>query len=218
MLLKLIPFHCYFVDDTSLYHCCPWKRVVALDHSRQSQIKVKSPATVTEFTPTGLRFADGSELEAGAIVFCTGFHTNMLPEAVKILGTSMKSQLENFWGIDQEGELRGAFKKMKRECLFIMQAIPLEDTPVLTPDRTWRLVYRWRSAMGPVWISVSGIADPIRPCWTAIEDVHNPPAGSVSAEILVQGRFGSRTRTVTPINKIRPLLLTSRVKVLCVAL
>ncbi|KAK6383925.1 hypothetical protein LTS17_003217 [Exophiala oligosperma] len=78
------------------------------------QIKVKSPATVTEFTPTGLRFADGSELEAGAIVFCTGFHTNMLPEAVKVLGTSMKSQLENFWGIDQEGELRGAFKKMKQ--------------------------------------------------------------------------------------------------------
>lgn len=38
----------------------------------------------------------------------------MLPEAVKILGLKMESQLEDFWGIDNEGELRGAFKRMKR--------------------------------------------------------------------------------------------------------
>lgn len=75
-----------------------------------------SPVILTEFTPTGLHFADGRHLDADTIVFCTGFHTNMLPEAIKILGPLMESQLENFWGIDQEGELYGVFKKMKRKC------------------------------------------------------------------------------------------------------
>lgn len=39
----------------------------------------------------------------------------MLPEAIKILGEDMQSRLDDFWGIDGEGELRGAFKRMKRE-------------------------------------------------------------------------------------------------------
>jgi len=44
----------------------------------------------------------------------------MLSLALKLLEPAVGSQLEDFWGIDDEGELRGAFKPMKRK--YSMQA------------------------------------------------------------------------------------------------
>lgn len=83
--------------------------------TRPPQIKVKSLASATGLTETGLEFSDGTHLDADVIVLCTGFHTNMRLEALKILGADMYDQLDDFWGIDGEGELRGAFKRMKRK-------------------------------------------------------------------------------------------------------
>jgi hypothetical protein len=39
----------------------------------------------------------------------------MQPEAAKFVGNDIGSRLDDFWGIDDEGELRGAFKRMKRK-------------------------------------------------------------------------------------------------------
>ncbi|KAJ9603149.1 hypothetical protein H2200_012444 [Cladophialophora chaetospira] len=86
----------------------------------KGEIKVKSGVIPTEFTETGLRFSDGSHQEADVVVFCTGFHTNMLPQAMKMLGPIMHDQLEDFWGIDEEGEIRGAFKRMKQEGIWFI--------------------------------------------------------------------------------------------------
>lgn len=36
------------------------------------KIKLKNDATLESFTETGLKFADGSELPADVVVFCTG--------------------------------------------------------------------------------------------------------------------------------------------------
>jgi len=36
------------------------------------KIKLKSDAALEGFTETGLKFADGSELPADVVVFCTG--------------------------------------------------------------------------------------------------------------------------------------------------
>lgn len=36
------------------------------------KIKIKSDSQISEFTPTGLKFENGSELEAEVVVFCTG--------------------------------------------------------------------------------------------------------------------------------------------------
>jgi hypothetical protein len=85
----------------------------------ERQIKVKGNAALDGFTSSGLRFNDGSSLDADVIIFCTGFQHNMRHEVARIVGPKIGNQLDDFWGIDDEGELRGAFKKMDRKEFFI---------------------------------------------------------------------------------------------------
>ena len=37
------------------------------------RIKLKNDSQIQGFTPTGLKFEDGSEVDADVVVFCTGF-------------------------------------------------------------------------------------------------------------------------------------------------
>ncbi|KAH8816732.1 hypothetical protein F5884DRAFT_842242 [Xylogone sp. PMI_703] len=76
----------------------------------QGLIKVKSGAIPIQYTEDGLLFDDGSELKADVIVFCTGFVGNMRHLAGAIVGPEIENQLEDFWGLNEEGEIRGAFK------------------------------------------------------------------------------------------------------------
>ena len=64
------------------------------------------------FTDTGLWFADGSVLDADVIVFCTGFERDARKEAARIVGQEIGDKLEDYWGLDQEGELRGVYKRI----------------------------------------------------------------------------------------------------------
>ncbi|OAG42985.1 hypothetical protein AYO21_02936 [Fonsecaea monophora] len=73
-------------------------------------IKVKSGSSPTHYTATGLAFDDGTELEADVIVFTTGFVGNLRQIAGQIVGPEIADQLDDFWRVDAEGELRGAFK------------------------------------------------------------------------------------------------------------
>ncbi|KAH0847632.1 Flavin-binding monooxygenase-like family protein [Fonsecaea pedrosoi] len=73
-------------------------------------IKVKSGSSPTHYTATGLAFDDGTELEADVIVFTTGFVGNLRQIAGRIVGPEIADQLDDFWRVDAEGELRGAFK------------------------------------------------------------------------------------------------------------
>ncbi|OQV09860.1 hypothetical protein CLAIMM_13940 [Cladophialophora immunda] len=73
-------------------------------------IKVKSGSLPTHYTPNGLAFEDGTELKADVIVFTTGFVQNMRQIAGGIVGPEVAGQLDDFWGVDAEGELRAAFK------------------------------------------------------------------------------------------------------------
>ncbi|OAP62649.1 hypothetical protein AYL99_01876 [Fonsecaea erecta] len=73
-------------------------------------IKVKSGSVPTHYTPDGLAFDDGTELKADVVVFTTGFVQNMRQIAGEIVGPQVADQLDDFWGLDAEGELRGAFK------------------------------------------------------------------------------------------------------------
>ncbi|EKG18865.1 Aromatic-ring hydroxylase-like protein [Macrophomina phaseolina MS6] len=75
------------------------------------EVKVKK-GVVESFTEKGLRFADGSDLEADVIVYATGFVGNMRHAAAEIVGEEVGGRLEDFWGVDAEGELRGACKPM----------------------------------------------------------------------------------------------------------
>ncbi|KAF4534147.1 Flavin-containing monooxygenase [Lasiodiplodia theobromae] len=74
-------------------------------------IKVKQ-GTAESFTEKGLRFPDGSELEADVIVYATGFVGNVRYAATEIVGKEIGARLDDFWGVDKEGELRGISKPM----------------------------------------------------------------------------------------------------------
>ena len=62
-------------------------------------------------------------LDADVIVFSTGFEGNLREALIPILGDDVASRLNDWWGIDEEGELRGAYKPSGRKC-FIATVIP----------------------------------------------------------------------------------------------
>ncbi|KAK4245507.1 oxidoreductase-like protein [Corynascus novoguineensis] len=69
------------------------------------KIKVKQGQEITQVLPTGLKFADGSELQADEIVFATGYD-NMRTTAKEILGDELPDKVGDIWGWDSEGEMR----------------------------------------------------------------------------------------------------------------
>lgn len=85
------------------------------DRIVKGQIKMKTEE-VKEWTEDGLRFADGSELKADLVVLATGFHHDFRKSTREILG-EVADQVDDYWGMDREGEIRGAFKPAGREYL-----------------------------------------------------------------------------------------------------
>ena len=79
------------------------------------QIKVKSDDLPIRYTPDGLDFSDGSHLNADVIVFATGFKGNMRYMAEELFGSEIAEQMGDFWTLDDEGELKGAFKPCGRK-------------------------------------------------------------------------------------------------------
>ncbi|KAH8807118.1 dimethylaniline monooxygenase (N-oxide forming) [Xylogone sp. PMI_703] len=73
-------------------------------------IKMKSTSPPTEYTEQGLKFADGSHVEADVVVFATGFSGNMREVVEATFGSQTAQKTDLLWGLDDEGELRGAFK------------------------------------------------------------------------------------------------------------
>jgi len=88
------------------------------------EIKMKSDAKAVSFTETGLEFDDGSTLDADVIIVATGFEGNMRLAAEAIVGDEVGAKLEDWWGVDKEGELRGAWKPIGRKCT-VLKAILL---------------------------------------------------------------------------------------------
>lgn len=76
---------------------------------------MKSDAVITGYSKDGLIFNDGSELKADIILLATGFEMSFGPTIGRILGADVAAQLEEFWGLDEEGEVRGAWKPLGRK-------------------------------------------------------------------------------------------------------
>ena len=70
------------------------------------KVAVKSDAGLVAFSPKGLLFDDGSELEAD-VVFATGFRNDAKEMTAKLCGEEVAAQVEDYRGIDTEGEIRG---------------------------------------------------------------------------------------------------------------
>ncbi|KAF2095271.1 flavin-containing monooxygenase [Rhizodiscina lignyota] len=84
----------------------------------QGLIKVKSGTPIASFKKDGLVFEDGSELEADVIIFATGFENSMRDRAADILGDEIADGLDGYYGLDEEGELRGVWKYTGHPGLF----------------------------------------------------------------------------------------------------
>jgi thioredoxin reductase len=69
------------------------------------QIKVKQGQEIEEVLPRGLKFADGSELEADEIIFATGYQ-NMRTQTRTIFGDEVANKVGDVWGFNEEGEMR----------------------------------------------------------------------------------------------------------------
>lgn len=94
----------------------------------EGKVGLKALVEPVGFTDTGLRFSDGSVLDADAVVWCTGFADRDVREVTaeilggdeaqaEVEGTSMlgpkdvAARLEGTWGLDIEGEVRGMWKR-----------------------------------------------------------------------------------------------------------
>jgi cation diffusion facilitator CzcD-associated flavoprotein CzcO len=74
------------------------------------KVKIKQGQEIDEILPNGLRFADGSELEADEIIFATGYK-NMRTTARDIFGDEVADRVGDIWGYDSEGEMRTIWRK-----------------------------------------------------------------------------------------------------------
>ena len=73
-------------------------------------IKIHQGSGLDRVTPHGLRLIDGTELPAEEIVFATGYHS-MRETARKIFGDKIADQVNEVWGLDEEGELKSVWRR-----------------------------------------------------------------------------------------------------------
>ncbi|KAG1767385.1 hypothetical protein EDD22DRAFT_978153 [Suillus occidentalis] len=72
-------------------------------------IKIKSGSAIESFTENGLRFADGTELQADVIVFATGYG-DPRDFMRDVCGDEVASKITRVWGLDEEGQSAGVWK------------------------------------------------------------------------------------------------------------
>ncbi|OAG42701.1 hypothetical protein AYO21_02984 [Fonsecaea monophora] len=82
----------------------------ASSHIARGDIRVKSGVPVTTFTPQGVRFQDGTEMRADVVVVATGQDHDYRNQVAQIVGEGVASKLDEFWGLDEEGEVRNVMK------------------------------------------------------------------------------------------------------------
>ncbi|KIW95797.1 uncharacterized protein Z519_02861 [Cladophialophora bantiana CBS 173.52] len=73
-------------------------------------IKMKTDSLPVRWVEDGLECANGDLLRADVVVFSTGFVGNLRLLVAELLGNDVAAQVEDYWGLNEEGELRGAFK------------------------------------------------------------------------------------------------------------
>ena len=81
-------------------------------------MKLKTDSLPVAYTSTGLKFADGTEIEADLVVFGTGFMNSLRGDTAQIVGSDIAEQLDDFWGLDPEGEMRGQMKPIGHPAIW----------------------------------------------------------------------------------------------------
>lgn len=74
------------------------------------KIKVKQGQEIGEVLPRGLRFADGTDLEADEIILATGYQ-NMRTQTRVMFGDEVADRVGDVWGFNEEGEMRTIWQR-----------------------------------------------------------------------------------------------------------
>ncbi|KAL2867814.1 flavin-containing monooxygenase [Aspergillus lucknowensis] len=83
------------------------------------KIKIKQGVEIDQVLPHGLRFADGSELEADEIILATGYQ-NMRTQTRRLFGAETADAVGDVWGFDANGEMRGIWRPSGHPGLWFM--------------------------------------------------------------------------------------------------
>lgn len=104
----------------------------------EGKVDIKANVEPVAYTPTGVKFSDQTELDVDAIVWCTGFaDLNARDTVASVLGQEncqgrqfsegilgpkdVADRVDATWGLDEEGELRGMWKRhLRLEKFWIM--------------------------------------------------------------------------------------------------
>jgi cation diffusion facilitator CzcD-associated flavoprotein CzcO len=117
-------------------------------------IKIKT-STPTSYTEAGILFDDGTELDADVIVFATGFEGNMRYLVRDIFGEEIAEQMGDFWGLDEEGEIKGAWKGTGRKLMAVLK----ERTERANEHRSHNVVSWWNDRAAEVLLKVHCSSD-----------------------------------------------------------
>lgn len=116
--LHKVGYRTNFGDDDSGFIYLALKRgggyyldVGACQKIIDGKIKIKNDSQIERFTKTGLKFTDGSEVEADVVMYATGFDDYRGPIRA-ILGEDPESPLTPIWGLNDEGELRTTWREV----------------------------------------------------------------------------------------------------------
>ncbi|KAF7375743.1 Flavin-containing monooxygenase YUCCA3 [Mycena sanguinolenta] len=83
------------------------------------KIKLKNDSQIASFTPTGLKFDDGSELSADVVVFATGLG-DARGTVREVCGDAVADRCKRIWGLNAEGEVNGAWRDLGVPGLWYM--------------------------------------------------------------------------------------------------
>ena len=89
-------------------------------------IKVKSGVAPVEFTEHGLLFADGEEIRADIVIFATGYDHSYMKQVAAIVGEEIASNVDELWGVDAEGEIRGLHKPVGHPGLWFLAGTTIQ--------------------------------------------------------------------------------------------
>ncbi|KAF9037462.1 hypothetical protein BJ165DRAFT_1558194 [Panaeolus papilionaceus] len=77
----------------------------------EGKIKLKSTSEIESFTERGIKFEDGSKLEADIVIFATGLG-DPREHIRRLAGAEVASKSKPIWGLDEEGELNGVWREV----------------------------------------------------------------------------------------------------------
>ncbi|SPN98639.1 probable flavin-containing monooxygenase [Cephalotrichum gorgonifer] len=82
------------------------------------KIKIKQGQEIAEILPHGLKFADGSELEADEVILATGYQ-NMRSQTRAMFGNEVADRIGDVWGFNEEGEMRTIWQRSGHPGLWL---------------------------------------------------------------------------------------------------